>query len=156
MAGPRRVKRHLARVGTAGSTQRRRSPHRVLLLGCAVPWAVLARDGGPGQARPGLGDSDASERGGGATDKEITFHTKMCLAPRPSNREHTHTVDAKASPTGAGVVPGGRKDFRRQQGRRSTEAANGDPTQRKGPHSIRCLTMICYFYLHRTTQSTLI
>ena len=62
----------------------------------------------------------------------------MYFAKRPSIREHTHTVDAKAwaSPTGAGVVPGGGKGLRRQQGRRSPETPDGDLTRRQGSHSI--------------------
>ena len=46
------------------SAPRRRSPHRVLRLGCAGPWPVPARAEGPGKARPGQGDSDDSDKPG--------------------------------------------------------------------------------------------
>ena len=39
----------------------------------------------------------------------------MYLANRPSTRDHAHTVDVKASPTGAVVVPDGGMGLRRQQ-----------------------------------------
>ena len=56
----------------------------------------------------------------------------MYLANRPSTREHTNTVDVKASSTGAVVVPGCGMSLRRQQVRRSPEMADsdGDPSAR--------------------------
>ena len=58
----------------------------------------------PVAIRIGPGDSDVS----GRADEEIPSHavtgTTRNLANRPLTR---HTVDAKASPSGAGVVPGG-------------------------------------------------
>ena len=65
---------------------------------------VAARASDRGQARPGSADSDGLERAGDALNKEVTSHTKMYLANRPYIRD-THTVDAKASPAGAGSCP---------------------------------------------------
>ena len=66
--------------------------------GSDAPGHRVAARAGPGQySGAGLtrtGDSDASERAGEATDKEITSHTKIYLSIGPSTREHTHTVDA--------------------------------------------------------------
>ena len=111
--------------GRKASASRRRSPHRVPRLRCTgrglfrpgpEAWGppgglrpggwpdqdrvtrttrtrpVAARAGPgqcPGEGTTGPGDSDASQGAGEAPDKE--------LANRPSTREHTHTVDAKAS-----------------------------------------------------------
>ena len=94
---------------------------------------VRARASDRGQARPGSADSDGLERAGDALNKEVTSHTKMYLANRPYIRD-THTVDAKASPDpGRGrVVPCGGKGPHRQQGNRSPETADGEPTRRQG------------------------
>ena len=106
---------------------------------------MRARASDRGQARPGSADSDGLERAGDALNKEVTSHTKMYLAildkahtkmylaNRPYIRD-THTVDAKASPDpGRGrVVPCGGKGPHRQQGNRSPETADGEPTRRQG------------------------
>ena len=77
---------------------------RVPGLGCNEPWPVPTRTRAREQARTGPSDSDYQERTGEALDQEIPSDNKIYLANRPSTR-HTQTVDAKASPSGAGAAP---------------------------------------------------
>ena len=90
----------------------------------SLPVPARARPGDRGQARPGPSDSDDSESAG----EEITSQNKPCLSNRPSTR-HTHAVDAKAPRPGP-VSRQAAAGLRQQQGRRSPEMADGDPTLR--------------------------
>ena len=96
-------------------------------------WAVTCA--GPAR-RPGVrSDPDRvtlmihdSERVGEATDKEITSHTKMYLANRPSAREQTHIISQRRCegvPDRGWVTPDGGKGLRCQQGRSFSETADG-------------------------------
>ena len=102
-AGPARVRQPWLRAGRGGCSRhtRRRAaaaPRAAALptesCDSNVPGRGLCRlvPEARGQAQHGPGDSDASERAGEATDKEITSHTKMYLAKRPSTRQHTPSM----------------------------------------------------------------
>ena len=67
---------------------------------------MLARGSVRGQARPGPGDSDGSESGGGTEQGDHIPHQNV-FGQSALHSRHTRPVDAKASPTGAGFVPGG-------------------------------------------------
>ena len=88
---------------------------------CGLCWPGPVSEGRPDPSR-------VSERAGEALDQETISHPGMYLANRLFIREHTHTVDAKESPSGAGVVPRGGEGLRSQQAgavRRRPDAAPG-------------------------------
>ena len=133
------MRRAVARAVPARGLGGRPDPDRVIRMtqtypGCGPSW--------PGPVLGGRSDPARVTRmlwrERGRNRIRISHPTPNHIWPTGNpSQTHSHRRCEAVQVKGRGpIVPGGGKGLRRQQGTRSPETTDGDPTRRQGPHSI--------------------